>query len=85
MTVHEAHTRVLVHGPEGQRSDIQVPVTRVALTNGDTFDRYSTEGPGSVPEQGLPPIRRPWILERADVEEYDGRAVELVRNQLDPH
>jgi phosphomethylpyrimidine synthase len=80
MTVHEAHTRVLVHGPEGQRSDIQVPVTRVALTNGDTFDRYSTEGPGSVPEQGLPPIRRPWILERADVEEYDGRAVELLDN-----
>ena len=80
MTVHEAHTRVLVQGPEGQRSDIQVPVTRVALTNGDTFDRYSTEGPGSVPEQGLPPIRRPWILERADVEEYDGRAVELLDN-----
>jgi len=80
MTVHEAHTRVLVQGPRGQRGDIRVPVTRVALTNGDTFDRYSTEGPGSVPEQGLPPIRRPWILERDDVEEYDGRAVELLDN-----
>ena len=30
----------------------EVPFTRVALTNGETFDRYCTEGPGSDPEVG---------------------------------
>ena len=70
MTVHEAHTRVLVEGP---RPDIRVPFTRVALTNGETFDRYSTEGPGSDPEVGLPPLREAWIDERADTTTYDGR------------
>ena len=50
MTVHPAHTRLEI-------GDLKVPVTRVALTNGETFDRYCTEGPGSQPEQGLPPRR----------------------------
>ena len=45
MTVHEAHTRVLL-------GDLQVPAIRVALTNGETFDRYATEGPGSDPGVG---------------------------------
>jgi len=73
MTVHEAHTRVLL-------GDLQVPVTRVALTNGETFDRYCTEGPGSDPAAGLPPLRFAWIDERGDSAEYDGRATELLDN-----
>src|SRR5206468_7924255 len=27
--------------------------------------------------QGLRPLRRPWILERSDVEEYDGRSLAI--------
>jgi phosphomethylpyrimidine synthase len=75
MTVHAAHTRVLV---EGDRPDIRVPVTRVALTNGETFDRYCTEGPGSDPEVGLPRLREAWVSERGDTEGYEGRRTELV-------
>ncbi len=73
MTVHEAHTRVLL-------GDLQVPVTRVALTNGETFDRYATEGPGSDPEVGLPLLREAWIEERGDSVEYDGREAQLIDN-----
>jgi phosphomethylpyrimidine synthase len=71
MTVHEAHTRVLL-------GDLQVPVTRVALTNGETFDRYATEGPGSDPGVGLPALRQAWIDERGDTEEYAGREPQLL-------
>jgi phosphomethylpyrimidine synthase len=81
MTVHQAHTRILTsgHGP-ASRADVQVPVTRVALTNGETFDRYSTEGPGSDPQSGLPRLREVWIAERADTTTYDGRVTELLDN-----
>jgi phosphomethylpyrimidine synthase len=42
---------------------------------------YDTSGPWGDPEfsgdvtEGLPPLRRDWILGRNDVEEYDGRDV----------
>ncbi len=42
---------------------------------------YDTSGPWGDPaftgtvEEGLPPLRRNWILARGDVEEYDGRKV----------
>ena len=73
MTVHPAHERVLT-GP------LDVPVTRVRLTNGETFDRYCTSGPGSDPATGLAPLRREWIAARDDTEEYAGRATELLDN-----
>lgn len=73
MTVHPAHTRVLV-------GEHDVPVTRVALTNGETFDRYCTEGPGSDPEVGLPPLRAGWVADRDDTTTYDGREVQLLDN-----
>ncbi|WZH54045.1 MAG: phosphomethylpyrimidine synthase ThiC [Nocardioides alkalitolerans] len=77
-SVHPAHSRVLVDGPPGpDGTPVRVPVTRVALTNGETFDRYTTAGPGSDPEVGLPPLRAAWIAERADTEEYAGRAARL--------
>ncbi|MGZ4456486.1 MAG: phosphomethylpyrimidine synthase ThiC [Nocardioides sp.] len=73
MNVHPAHTRVLVdHG------DVAVPVTRVALTNGETFDRYCTAGPGSDPGTGLPPLRAGWVADRGDTTAYDGRETQLV-------
>jgi len=76
MTVHPAHTRTHLDGPGGLR----VPFTRVQLTNGETFDRYATEGPGSDPEVGLPPLRAQWISDRRDVEDYAGREPQLVDN-----
>ncbi|GAB3080666.1 phosphomethylpyrimidine synthase ThiC [Nocardioides zeae] len=76
--VHPAHSRVLVDGPPGpDGTPVRVPVTRVALTNGETFDRYTTAGPGSDPEVGLPPLRAAWIAARGDTEEYAGRAARL--------
>jgi phosphomethylpyrimidine synthase len=78
MTVHEAHSRILIADPSD--STIEVPVIRVALTNGETFDRYCTEGPGSDPQVGLAPLRDEWIAGRADTEEYAGRATQLIDN-----
>jgi phosphomethylpyrimidine synthase len=75
MTVHDAHTRITV-----EEDGISVPFTRVALTNGETFDRYATEGPGSDPEVGLPRLREQWIADRGDTTTYDGRATRLVDN-----
>jgi phosphomethylpyrimidine synthase len=34
---------------------------------------YDTSGPGSVPTEGLAPLRLPWIVARGDVEEIEGR------------
>ena len=73
MTVHPAHERILT-GP------LDVPVTRVSLTNGETFDRSCTSGPGSDPETGLPPLRATWIEARGDTETYAGRETSLVDN-----
>src|SRR5690348_100914 len=45
---------------------------------------YDTSGPWGDPQvrcesaQGLPAVRREWILSRGDVEEYDGRSVQPI-------
>src|SRR5205807_7204545 len=57
---------------EGER--VRVPFRDVGLTNGESVRLYDTSGPGSDPATGLPPLRRPWILARGDVEEHEGRA-----------
>jgi phosphomethylpyrimidine synthase len=77
MHIHPSHSTVHRAGP---RDDIAVPFTRVALTNGETFDRYATAGPGSDPEVGLPALRSAWVAERGDTEEYDGREAQLLDN-----
>jgi phosphomethylpyrimidine synthase len=52
-----------------------------ALEENDAVRVYDTSGPWGEPEfhgdvsQGLPALRKAWILERGDVEEYDGRAL----------
>ncbi len=76
---------------EGSRPDIRVPAREITLepTSGRYGDEenaplrvYDTSGPYTDPSadtdirQGLQPLRRPWIVERGDVEEYDGREIE---------
>jgi phosphomethylpyrimidine synthase len=68
---------------EGERPDIRVPFTAVALadspegTSNPPVRLYDTSGPGSDPHRGLPPLRRAWIRERGDVETYEGRSPRL--------
>ncbi|GAA5006204.1 phosphomethylpyrimidine synthase ThiC [Kitasatospora paranensis] len=64
---------------EGGRPDLRVPYREVQLTNGRTVPLYDTSGPYTDPayeadvRRGLPALRDPWIRQRGDVEEYDGR------------
>src|SRR5690348_13141508 len=61
----------------GATKDIRVPFTEVHLAGDNPPVRiYDTSGPGSDPRNGLPPLRRPWIVARGDVEEYTGRPVD---------
>jgi phosphomethylpyrimidine synthase len=52
------------------------------------FPVYDTSGPYTDPEvridlrRGLPPLRRPWIIERGDVEELPGVSSEFGRMRL---
>lgn len=74
----------------GSRSDIQVPMREITLTPTQTdageeinppVRVYDTSGPYTDPAQkidireGLEPLRMKWILEREDVEVYEGREV----------
>jgi phosphomethylpyrimidine synthase len=70
---------------EGERSGIRVPFIEVSLSDspGKTgpvanppVRLYDTSGPGSVPDEGLPPLRQAWIADRSDVAEYEGRSVD---------
>lgn len=64
---------------EGSRPDLRVPLREVQLTNGKTVPLYDTSGPytdvsyEADVRRGLPALRDPWIRQRGDVEEYDGR------------
>ncbi|WP_053960061.1 phosphomethylpyrimidine synthase ThiC [Sulfobacillus thermosulfidooxidans] len=72
----------------GSRPDIRVPMRQIRLTNSQTFRVYDTSGPYTDASyeadvrQGLPPIRSAWILERQDVEEYEGRKVQPIDDGL---
>jgi phosphomethylpyrimidine synthase len=82
---------------EGSRPDIQVPMREIELsptkTETGTFENkpvrvYDTSGPYTDPNfqpdihKGLPELRKKWILERGDVEEYEGREVKPEDNGL---
>jgi phosphomethylpyrimidine synthase len=80
---------------QGTRPDLNVPMREIALTPGSntaspSFRVYDTSGPYSDPAQaidlhnGLAPIRRDWICERGDVEEYEGRQLQALDNGLKP-
>ncbi|KIL48232.1 phosphomethylpyrimidine synthase ThiC [Jeotgalibacillus soli] len=75
---------------EGSRQDLKVPMREIKLspTTGAFGDEenpplrvYDTSGPYTDVDQtvdirkGLEPIRRHWVLEREDVEEYTGRDI----------
>ena len=75
---------------QGSREDILVPFREITLSPTKTRTGeeanppmmvYDTSGPytdhnyEADVRRGLPALRRPWVLERADVEEYDGRPV----------
>ncbi|HLG91596.1 MAG TPA: phosphomethylpyrimidine synthase ThiC, partial [Acidimicrobiales bacterium] len=69
---------------QGSRPDLRVPFVEVRLSptrgaGGEESENppvrlYDTSGPGSDPKDGLCPTRLGWILERGDVEAYQGRA-----------
>ena len=77
---------------EGSQPSIRVPFRQVTLTptsgrfgqeENAPLSIYDTSGPYSDPNssldlrQGLPALRRDWIMARGDVEEYDGYGVPL--------
>jgi phosphomethylpyrimidine synthase len=63
----------------GARPDIQVAVCEVTLaaspdgTPNEPVLLYDTSGPGADPHIGLAPLRAPWILERSDTVDIEGR------------
>ncbi|MCU1521772.1 MAG: thiamine biosynthesis protein ThiC, partial [Arthrobacter sp.] len=65
----------------GSRPDMRVPMREVVLSTGDSVVLYDTSGPYTDPSletdvrRGLAPVRAPWIAERGDTEDYDGRPV----------
>src|SRR5215813_12033015 len=81
-------TRVYV---EGSRPDLRVPLREIKLNitrgAGGAVEEnaplrvYDSSGPWGDPaakcdvHDGVPPLRRPWIVERGGVEEYEGRKV----------
>ncbi|MFC5453706.1 phosphomethylpyrimidine synthase ThiC [Prosthecobacter fluviatilis] len=85
-----ASTRVYVQGQI--HPDVQVPMREIALSPTKDFNGriiqnepvrvYDTSGPWGDPaykgtvEEGLPALRKNWILARNDVEAYEGRAIE---------
>ena len=63
----------------GTRPDIRVPMREILLSGGEPPLRlYDTSGPYTDAQahtdikRGLPPLRSPWVLGRADVEELPG-------------
>lgn len=66
------------------KDGLEVPETAIDLDDSPTgpnpaFSIYRTRGPYAEPEDGLPGLRTEWVTARGDVEEYEGRA----RNLLD--
>src|ERR1700710_3076360 len=84
-----ASTRVYVPGE--LFPDVRVPLREIALSPTKSMSGaveenapvrvYDCSGPWGDPafagtsDEGLPALRRDWILKRGDVEEYDGREV----------
>ncbi|OQM47279.1 phosphomethylpyrimidine synthase ThiC [Anoxybacillus sp. UARK-01] len=82
---------------EGSCPDIRVPMREITLSptkteagesKNDPICVYDTSGPYTDTEfqadiyRGLPELRKRWILERDDVEEYEGRPVRPEDNGL---
>ena len=79
---------------EGKQPGVRVPFREIDQNptrnfKGDLEENppvrvYETSGPYGDPaircdvREGLPPLRRDWIVGRDDVEEYDGRAIQPI-------
>ncbi|HSB28641.1 MAG TPA: phosphomethylpyrimidine synthase ThiC [Pyrinomonadaceae bacterium] len=79
---------------EGNQADVRVPFREIAQTPTRNFDGtlienppvrvYDTSGPWGDPSvvcdvsEGLPAVRRDWIIKRGDVEEYQGRELKPI-------
>ncbi len=87
LTSEEASRKVYVRG---SRPDVQVPMREIRLSDTgpgygggsnapirvyDTSGPYTDANVVTDVRQGLKPLRLPWILERGDVEEYEGREI----------
>lgn len=63
-----------------ESADVKVPFRRIELTNGKFFDEYDTSGPATDADvnwsvkEGLLPLRKTWIQERADSEGLRAKA-----------
>ncbi|HEV7746002.1 MAG TPA: phosphomethylpyrimidine synthase ThiC [Pyrinomonadaceae bacterium] len=78
----------------GKQPGVRVPFREISQNQTRNFDNslednepvrvYDTSGPWGDPSihadvrEGLPSLRRHWILERDDVEEYEGRALQPI-------
>ncbi|HLF99609.1 MAG TPA: phosphomethylpyrimidine synthase ThiC [Acidimicrobiia bacterium] len=62
--------RQKVYVESERRPDVRVPTVEVKLDGEEPLRLYDTSGPGSIAEDGLPSLRRHWILERGDATEY---------------
>jgi len=85
-----ASTRIYIQGEI--HPEVQVPMREITLSDTKAFNGriekneavlvYDCSGPWGDPdfrgtsEEGLPALRREWILKRGDVEAYDGREVQ---------
>lgn len=78
-TAFPASERVEVQGKI--YPSVRVPFREISLKNGTQVRVYDTRGPWGDPGQhceerrGLPAVRLPWIVERGDTIEYEGRNV----------
>ena len=63
--------------------NVRVPMREIALQNGDSFLAYDTSGPYSDPElkvditEGIPDVRKQWIIDRSDTESHRMSVVHL--------
>src|SRR5215471_15470012 len=78
-TAFPASERVYV--PGNLHPSIRVPLREISTRDGARTRVYDTRGPWADPQlvcnvrQGLPALRLPWIQDRNDTVEYDGRTV----------
>jgi phosphomethylpyrimidine synthase len=78
-TAFPSSKRVYVNGKI--HPSVRVPLREISLRDNPSIRVYDTRGPWGDPEQkcavreGLPGIRSPWIVERGDTVEYEGRKI----------
>ena len=78
-TAFPASERIYIEGK--LHPSLRVPLREISTKDGGRVRVYDTRGPWADPRQvcdvrqGLPALRLPWILDRADTVDYEGRDV----------